>query len=140
MFCIRPSPASTLIAALFAAACSSSTAPEAGIEIRPSAPAFTRTTPGSDQIPYSVLNTGAKPVLITTRCGDRLTPSVQRREGGQWLRYSGDVCITMLPMGPVPIAAGARREDVAFVAEAGQYRLVLGTEHGPVVSSTFTVR
>ena len=134
---IRPT---RVLAALLLAACSSATEPVGGIEIRPAALTFTRTMGGSAQVPYTVVNAGETSVLVTSRCGDHLTPVIERRIGGEWTGHSGGFCQTINPMSPVPLVPGARRDEIAFVDQAGQYRLVLGTERGPVVSATFTVQ
>jgi len=43
-------------------------------------------------------------------------------------------------MSPVPLAPGEVRSGTVSIAEAGDYRLVLGTDGDPVVSAGFTVR
>jgi hypothetical protein len=141
---------------LLAAACSSPTVPEAGpedrtrtptvaqtgIEVRPAASSFSRTPQGSVDVPYVVVNAGSTTVRITTRCGDRLLPTVERLVDRGWSQHSGGACIATLVATPAPLAVGARRDETVVIsaAPAGEYRLVIGTEHGPVASGTFAVR
>ena len=151
---IRPTGYVTLAAALLLAACSKSSPSEltgtsellpdtsTGVEVRPAALTFTRNAQNLVEVPYSVVNGRTASVLLTTRCGDRLSPAVQRREGGEWVQHSGGGCFAIFPMSPVPLAAGARRDELEVISSPppGQYRLLLGTELGPVLSTTFTVQ
>ena len=109
-------------------------------ELRLAALAFTRLAQHGADVRFTVVNLGASTVRITTRCGDQLTPVVERRSGNEWQQYSGGFCITIYPMSPVPLSAGAQRDGVVVLAEPGKYRLILGTESGPVVSATFSIQ
>ena len=146
MFLIGPSRRSAIVAAatiaatLLPLACSSPVAPVPGLEIRPVASAFVRTPAGVAEVPYVVLNAGELPVVLVTRCGDRLVPVVQRRERGEWVQHSGGLCLGNMMASPVAVAPGERRNEIAVVAEPGQYRLVLNTEQGPVASTSFLIQ
>lgn len=127
-------------AAAFGVACSSPTQPGAAVEVRPGGTSFARAAGGAASVPYTVANAGAASVLLTSRCGDHLLPAVEQRTGAGWVAYAGGACLAIYPMSPVPLAAGATRDDAVSVGEAGEYRLVLGTDRGQVTSAAFTVR
>jgi hypothetical protein len=127
-------------AGISAIACADPAGPAAGVHIRPTAREYALTPRGTAEISYAVLNSGGTAVLLTSRCGDRLSPAVQRKDTDEWQQYSGGMCITSLDMSPVPLDAGARRDEVVLVGMAGEYRLVIGTDRGPAVSPAFIVR
>jgi hypothetical protein len=120
--------------------CANLTGPRADIEVRPASYEFTIPQQGSARVDYSVRNTGRTAVALTSRCGDRLSPAVERRESGSWQQYLGGMCITSLEMSPVQLLAGGSRDERVLLGSAGTYRLVIGTEHGQVVSPAFVVR
>jgi hypothetical protein len=43
-------------------------------------------------------------------------------------------------MSPVALGPGETRQEVFPIQEAGEYRLIVETEYGPVVSPAFVVR
>lgn len=131
---------SILCAAALGVACASPTQPGAAVEVRPSGTSFARAANGGASVPYTVANAGPASVLLTSRCGDHLSPVVEQRTSAGWVPYAGGACLTVYPMSPVPLAAGATRDDVVSVGAAGEYRLVLGTDRGEVASAAFTVR
>jgi hypothetical protein len=110
------------------------------IDIHPAATSFARSPDGWAEVPFRVTNIGGTSVLLTSRCGDHLTPAIERRTVSGWELYAGGFCQAIYSASPVPLAAGARRDDVTSVADPGEYRLVLGTEHGWVASVAFAVR
>lgn len=122
-----------------AGACASPTTPTA-IRVRLAAAVFTRADGGVAAVEFTVTNAAADAVLLTSICGARLVPAVERREGGRWAQFSGGFCQTDQDMSPKPLAAGASRREVVGLREAGDYRLVLGAERGPVASDAFAVR
>ena len=153
MTMVRPIRYAALAAALILSACSQPSTAEltgtselrrdhTGVEVRPAALTFTRNAQNLAEVPYQVVNGSDAAILLTTRCGDRLSPAVQRRDGDEWVQRSGGGCFAIYPMSPVPLAAGARRDEREVMSSAppGQYRLVLGTERGPVASAPFTVQ
>jgi hypothetical protein len=122
------------------AACSNPAAPSAGAQIGLSARAIPLTPAGTADISYFVRNPGDAPVLLTTRCGERLLPSIERKSPGGWQQYAGGACLGIYDASPVPLGPGERRDDAAQLREAGEFRLVIGTDRGRVVSQSFTVR
>lgn len=126
-------------ALLLVVACASPTQPEP-IRVRPAAAAYVRGAGGEAAVGYSVSNAGSSEVLLTSTCGARLAPTVERREGGGWVQYAGGVCLAVEDMSPKPLAAGATRDETVSVREAGTYRLALGTDRGLVRSGEFSVR
>lgn len=125
-----------------AAACSAPTSPTDAIEVRPSGTLFTRTGQGQvADVPYTVVNTGARPALVTSRCGERLQLAVEQRQGTAWVEYASGACLAIYPMSPVSLAAGGgTRASTAGIRDAGTYRLIVATDRGPVTSVAFTVR
>ena len=129
-----------LCAAALGVACSSPTPPGGAVEVRPGGTAFVRATGGAATVPYTVANAGTASALLTSRCGDHLLPAVEQRTSAGWVQYAGGACLAVYPMSPVPLAAGATRGDAVRVGDAGEYRLVLGTDRGQVTSAAFAVR
>jgi hypothetical protein len=121
------------------AACGTPTGPVAGVEVLPSASSFVRRPTGGAAVAFRVVNRGPTAVRLTSRCGDRVTPAVERREGARWVTYAGGVCPAIHDASPLPLAAGAERVDSVGVADPGDYRLVLGTERASVTSPVFRV-
>ena len=120
-------------------ACSDPTRPITQAELQLAAPVFARVAQGGAAVRYTVENRGATTVNITTRCGDHLSPAIEQRSGNGWRQYAGGACITIHPMSPVPLLANTQRDGVVEIAEAGQYRLILGTDRGPLTSSVFFI-
>jgi hypothetical protein len=121
------------------AACTSATTPTA-VVIHFPARSFARPPRGSAVVPFTVTNVGMNSVLLTSRCGDHLSPAIERRGASGWQQYSGGYCLAINPMSAVPLAAGASRDDGVIVVESGDYRLVLGTDRGSVVSGAFAIQ
>lgn len=90
-------------------------------------------------VAYAVRNVGAVPVLLTSRCNDAVAPTVERREFGRW-HHGGRLCLAIYDMSPVALGPGETRQEVFPIQEAGEYRLIVETEYGPVVSPAFVVR
>jgi hypothetical protein len=135
----RPSRLAVLLGVV---ACGAPTGPAAGldaIEVLPSASSFVRRPAGGAAVAFRVVNRGPTTVRLTSRCGDRVTPAVERREGGGWVAYAGGACPAIYDASPLPLAPGAERADTVGVGDAGEYRLVLGTEQAPVTSPAFRV-
>lgn len=122
-----------------AGACMSPTVPGRDVELLPAASEFVLRPDGVAVVHFSVRNAGAAQVLVT-RCGDRINPAIERRESGGWANYAYDACQANLDMSPVPLAPGEVRSGTVSLGQAGDYRLVLGTDGGPVISVTFAVR
>lgn len=120
-------------------ACSDPTRPIAQAELQLASPAFARVAQGGAEVRYTVANRGKTTVNITTRCGEQLSPAIEQRSGNGWRRYAVGACITINPMSPVPLLANTQRDGAVEIAEAGQYRLTLGTDSGPLTSSVFTI-
>ena len=137
----------TLITAFVLAACTSATSPTAdrvvasaaAVEVRPASLTFVRSPQGIAEVRYTVSNGSANPVLLTSRCGDRLAPVIERQVAGEWEQYAGGFCQAIYLSSPVPLPAGARREEVSVIADPGVYRLVIHTDGGSVVSEPFTI-
>src|SRR5260370_27280037 len=110
---IRLASMATLVAGLSAAgSCASPTSPVATIEIRASALSFTRSAQGSVEVPFTVTNVGGASVLLTGRCGDHLSPAIERRTAAGWQSDAAGFCLAINATGPVALPAGARRSDV----------------------------
>jgi hypothetical protein len=144
----RLSRGSTLIPAFVIAACTSATSPAADrliasaaeIEVRPMSVSFARSPQGIAEVRYTVNNGSGNSVLLTSRCGGRLAPVIERRVAGEWEQYAGGFCQSIYPTSPVPLAAGARREDVRVIADRGVYRLVVSTNRGSVASEPIAIQ
>ncbi len=123
-------------------ACAAPTAPaaDAEVELMPAAASFTRPPDGAAAVAFTVANRGEATVRLTSRCGDRITPAVERREGDRWAAYAGGVCLAIYDASPVALAAGAVRAETVAVRDAGEYRLVVGTDRGPITSAAFRVQ
>ena len=124
---------------LFIVGCGDPAQPVAQGEIHLSALTFARIVPSGGDVRYTVTNPGTASVRITTRCGDELMPAIERKSGNTWRQYSGGACIAIHEMSPISLEPGAQREGVVHIGEPGQYRLVLGTDGGSLLSSTFTI-
>jgi hypothetical protein len=122
-----------------ASACGNPTEPRHAIDVRLAAREYTLTGP-SVQVSYSVQNLSNVTVDLTSRCGDRLVPAVERRQADRWEQSSGGICLAVFDASPVPLPAGERRDEVTFASDVGEYRLVIATDRGPAVSETFVVR
>ncbi|WP_309669018.1 hypothetical protein [Gemmatimonas sp.] len=120
-------------------ACNDPTHPIAHTELLLAAPAFARAEQGGAEVRYTVANRSATTVHITTRCGDQLSPAIEQRSGNGWRTYSGGTCVTINAMTPVPLLANTQRDGVVEIVEAGEYRLILGTDRGSLTSSAFTI-
>ncbi|HJR62074.1 MAG TPA: hypothetical protein VJ803_00115 [Gemmatimonadaceae bacterium] len=79
-------------------------------------------------------------MLLTSRCSDAVAPTVERREFGRWRHYGGRLCLAIYDMSPVALGPGETRQEVFPIQETGEYRLIVETEYGPVVSPGFVVR
>ena len=108
--------------------------------VRLAAPSFALPTAGAATVAFAVANRGATAVRVTSRCGDRLLPAIERRAGERWATYAGGICPAVLDASPLSLGPGAERVDTVSIADPGQYRLVLGTERAPVTSEAFRVR
>ena len=124
---------------LFIVGCGDPAQPVAQGEIHLSALTFARIVPSGADVRYTVTNPGTASVRITTRCGDELMPAIEQKSGNTWRQYSGGACIAIHEMSPISLEPGAQREGVVHIAEPGQYRLVLGTDGGSLMSSAFTI-
>lgn len=120
-------------------------APETSLDLQTQGSEFVLSpSAGSVSVPFTVTNHGARSIPLP-RCGDRLMIGLDRREGRQWVQYSGDSCITIYRMDPVELKSGQALDGIREVREPGQYRLRIGmsdTDHGvwSNVSNSFTVR
>ena len=123
-----------------ATGCADPAAPYSGVEVSLAAPDYALELEEVAAVIYSVRNTGPSVVLVTSRCGDGLSPSIQRRQDGEWQQYRGGACVAALDMSPVPLSPGASRTDSVLVDARGEYRLVVGTEQGQAISPVFVVR
>ena len=123
-----------------ATGCADLVAPYSGVEVSLTAPDYALQLEEVTPVIYSVRNTGQSVVLVTSRCGDGLSPSIQRRQDGEWQHYRGGACIAALDMSPVPLSPGESRTDSVLVDTRGEYRLVVGTERGQAISPVFVVR
>jgi hypothetical protein len=110
------------------------------VEVSLAAPEYALELEEATAVIYSVRNTGRSVVLVTSRCGGGLSPSLQRRQGGEWEQYRGGACVAALDMSPVPLSPGSSRTEAVLVDARGEYRLIIGTERGPAISPAFVVR
>jgi len=124
---------------VFIVGCNDPAQPFAQGEIRLAALTFARIAPSGADVRYTVANPSATSVRITTRCGDALMPAIEQLSGNRWRQYSSGGCLAIYDMSPVDLDPGAQREGVVHIRESGQYRLVLGTDGGSLVSSAFTI-
>lgn len=95
-------------------------------------------------MPFTVTNHGARSIPLP-RCGDRLMVGVERREGGQWVQYSGDSCLAIYPMDPVELQPGQVLQGTRELREPGIYRLRIGVSNPKQgvwsnFSNSFTLR
>ena len=127
-------------AALFVAACSTSTAPAGPMSVRLADASFRRTAGSAATVAYSVANDGTAAIRLTGSCGEDPAPSIERRTGGAWSQYDGGMCLAIYPVGAVVLAPGAARQSSVSLIDPGEYRLVFGTDRGRVASTAFTVR
>lgn len=73
----------------------------------------------------SIWNRGTRIARIP-RCGDIISPELQRRVDGEWESAGGGpICPANVPMVPLDLAPGEEAETAAFIPEAGTYRVVL---------------
>lgn len=127
-------------ALLFALACATPAEPSGRVAVIPERTAFVRAPGEPPIVVYTVENSGAVPVLLTSRCGDHLAPAIEHRTSAGWTQFAGGICPAINMMSPVPLAPGQSRQDAVTVAEVGVYRLVIGTDRGAAMSAAFTVR
>ena len=120
--------------------CANPAAPYSGVQVSLGAPVYALELEEATAVIYSVRNTGRSAVLVTSRCGDGLSPSIEHKQGGEWQQYRGGACIAALDMSPVPLSPGASRMDSVLVDARGEYRLVVGTDQGQAISPAFVVR
>lgn len=126
------------------AACQESTGPgEASLRLSLEKVAF-ELDPTVDVL-FTLSNRGGATVYVPA-CGDQVTAEIQRREGGAWAKYSGDLCVTVLPMSPLAVASGEALQGTRSIAEPGRYRLLVRATSTPsadgwltVTSNAFTV-
>lgn len=136
-----PLPRLLVLAALACpAACATPTGPDIGVALRLAAPSFALPGDGAATVAFTVANRSATAVRVTSRCGDRLVPAIERRMGERWGTYAGGICPAVFDASPLPLGPGAERVDTVAIAEPGEYRLVLGTARAPVTSEAFRVR
>lgn len=131
-----------IIAALGASGCSFGTEPVAGVSVSPSDAAFALPALGGVSVPYTVANHGTTPVRLTGSCGDDPAAVLERRLGRRWSTFGGGICLGIFPSGRVVLEPGSIRASSSgvHVAEPGEYRFVIATERGRVVSPAFAVR
>ena len=56
-----------------------------------------------------------------------------------WIGYAGGMCLGIYDMSPDPLPAGAARQGTVNITEPGTYRVVIGTDRGPVRSGAITI-
>ncbi len=128
------------VLAIGIAGCTSATSPSRAVSIRATSASFVRTAQGGAEVSYVIANDGTTPVRLTESCDIDPSPTVERRAGNGWTPHAGGRCLAIHVRGFLVIEPGTTRQAVVGVAEAGAYRLVLDTDRGAVVSSSFTVR
>jgi hypothetical protein len=104
------------------AACSDTAGPGArsvrvSAQVNPAAPP-------SENVTVTIENRGSEPLLVP-RCSQRIMLSVERRAGGEWEEYSGDVCLFLDLSIPLELAPGATATTSRSVPDAGRYRIRL---------------
>jgi len=133
--------------ALVGAACGDSVSPGSTLRVSTTSPAFVLISSSElARVTFRTSNLGSAAVYLS-RCGDRVVAAVERWEGGKWVQFSGDYCLAVSDMSPVPLQPGASRDDLRTIGERGRYRLRLGTSQSPseqptwdAVSNVFEVK
>jgi hypothetical protein len=99
----------------------------------------------SFESPTMVLTCGYVLLLTCTShgpCCHDPAAVLERRLGRRWTTFGGGICLGIFPSGRVVLEPGSIRASSSgvHVAEPGEYRLVIATERGRVVSPAFAVR
>jgi len=106
-------------------ACPGTSAPVGGLVIRTSAVSFSRQASEPAVIDFTVTNTFDHRVYLA-RCGPRIMSALDRAGASGWEQYSGDACIAILDMSPLPIDPGVTLQSSRAIHDPGQYRLRIG--------------
>ena len=127
-------------------ACAGTSAPVAGLVVRTSAVSYTRRASEPAIIDFTVTNTYDHRVYLA-RCGPRIMSALDRAAASGWAQYSGDACVAIYDMSPLPIEPGVTLGSSRSVYDLGQYRLRIGiisdtgqTYAWESASATFLVR
>ncbi|HEU0053478.1 MAG TPA: hypothetical protein VFQ39_09890, partial [Longimicrobium sp.] len=76
---------------------------------------------GAVSVDFAVTN-GTVEKIHVSRCGERITVAVLRREAGEWKEHDGTACIAVLPMVPLTLDPSATAAGAFEVREPGEYR------------------
>ena len=119
------------------AACSDSAGP--GGDVRADALVDRSPPPGGNNVTVTIENRGSRPVLLP-RCGERIMLAVERRVGGAWQEYSGDVCAFDIVSVPLELAPGATATAGREIRDSGRFRARVDLWHADEPETVRSVR
>lgn len=137
-------------ALLCVAACSSTTEPANGVNLR-----IVNVAAAAGPVAYItfVASNESSATLYLPRCGEDISVEVERRDADAWVNASAAICPAGLRADPIRLAAGAQFTSHRSVSGMGTFRLHASTfqedttmaphtlrAHGDAYSASFPVR
>ena len=86
-------------------------------------------------VAFTVTNTSSQRFFVSG-CGSRIMAAVDRAQGRGWQQYSGDGCLTIEDMSPLPVEPGATLTSARGVYGHGRFRIRIGVM--PVAATDYS--